>query len=101
MPTGGKREGAGRPRGQRNKVTSGIRDIAQGYGAEAISALVEIMRDAKAPHAARVAASREILDRGYGKSRQSIDHSNADGSLMAMPTRIELVAYHGDEGVPC
>ena len=40
---------------------------AQAHGLEAIAVLVEIMKDKKAPHATRVAASNSILDRGYGK----------------------------------
>lgn len=97
MTAGGKRPGAGRPKGQRNKITADIKAIAQSYGEEAIVALVEIIRDGEAPAAARVAASREILDRGYGKAHQSVDHSSKDGTMTPLPTRIELVApnVHG------
>ncbi|HHH7389271.1 TPA: hypothetical protein ACP2SZ_005362, partial [Escherichia coli] len=81
MAAGGKREGAGRPKGRRNKVTADIKEIAQSFGEEAITQLVEIMRDGDAPHAARVAATKEILDRGYGKPQQSVDHSSTDGTM--------------------
>lgn len=81
MASGGKREGAGRPKGQRNKLTADVKVIAQSYGEEAIDLLAEIMRDQKAPHAARVAATKEILDRGYGKAHQSLDHTSSDGSM--------------------
>ena len=96
MAAGGKRTGAGRPKGQRNKITADIKVIAQQYGEEAITALVEIIRDGEAPPAARVAASREILDRAYGKSHQSVDHTSTDGSMTPVPTRIELVAPNVD-----
>lgn len=89
MPPGGKREGAGRPKGSRNKVTADIKEIAQGFGEEAITHLVEIARDGDAPHAARVAAVREILDRGYGKARQELEHVGKDGG--AIITRVERV----------
>jgi len=75
MARGGKREGAGRPAGVRNKVTADIKEIAQSFGEEAIKSLVEIVRDGEAPHAARVAAVKELLDRGYGKAKQALEHS--------------------------
>lgn len=78
---GGKREGAGRPPGARNKVTAEIKEIAQQYGQEAIESLVKIMRADDMPPQARVGAIKEILDRGYGKSLQQTDLTNSDGSM--------------------
>jgi len=75
MAAGGKRAGAGRPAGRRNKVTADIKELAQSYGEEAIKSLVEIVRDGEAPHASRVAAVKELLDRGYGKAKQALEHS--------------------------
>ena len=75
MAAGGKRAGAGRPAGRRNKVTADIKEIAQSFGEEAIKSLVEIVRDGEAPHAARVSAVKELLDRGYGKAKQALEHS--------------------------
>ena len=75
MAAGGKRAGAGRPAGRRNKVTADIKGIAQSFGEEAIKSLVEIVRDGEAPHAARVSAVKELLDRGYGKAKQALEHS--------------------------
>ena len=95
MAEGGKREGAGRPKGSRNKVTADIKAIAQSFGEEAIKGLIEISRDAEAPHAARVAAFREVLDRGYGKAKQGIEMTGGDGGPVETVTRIELVALDG------
>lgn len=95
MAEGGKREGAGRPKGSRNKVTADIKAIAQSFGEEAIKGLIEISRDTKAPHAARVAAFREVLDRGYGKAKQGIEMTGEDGGPVETVTRIELVALDG------
>jgi hypothetical protein len=75
MAAGGKRAGAGRPAGRRNKVTADIKELAQSFGEEAIKSLVEIVRDGEAPHAARVSAVKELLDRGYGKAKQALEHS--------------------------
>ena len=73
MAAGGKRAGAGRPAGRRNKVTADIKELAQSFGEEAIKSLVEIVRDGEAPHAARVSAVKELLDRGYGKAKQALE----------------------------
>lgn len=70
---GGKRKGAGRKPGSLNKVTADIKAIAQPYGKDAVAVLFKIMNDDLAPHAARVSAADKLLDRGYGKARQSID----------------------------
>lgn len=72
----GKKTG-GRQKGTPNKVTADVKEIAQSYGEEAVKALVEIVRDGEAPHAARVSAVKELLDRGYGKAKQAVEHSGA------------------------
>lgn len=92
---GGKREGAGRKPGVPNKITADIKAIAQSFGEEAIKGLIEISRDTEAPHAARVAAFREVLDRGYGKAKQGIEMTGEDGGPVETVTRIELVALDG------
>lgn len=72
MARGGKREGAGRPKGAANKATADIREAAQQYTDEALLVLAEVMREGDSA-AARVAAANAILDRGHGKPRQTID----------------------------
>lgn len=72
MARGGKRDGAGRPKGAPNKVTAGIREAAQEYTAQALSVLVEIMTTGDSA-AARVAAANSVLDRAYGKPTQTLD----------------------------
>lgn len=62
----------GRKIGTPNKATSDIKALAQQYSEEAVNSLVEIMRDGSAPHASRVAAAKDILDRGHGKATQPI-----------------------------
>lgn len=77
MAAGGKRPGAGRPKGAPNKATAEVRDVAQGYTNEAVTTLVSIFLDKDQPAASRVAAAREILDRGHGRSKQSIEHNGS------------------------
>ena len=93
---GGKREGAGRKPGVPNKITADIKAIAQSFGEEAIKGLIEISRDIEAPHAARVAAFREVLDRGYGKAKQGIEMTGEEGGPIETVTRVELVPLSVD-----
>lgn len=67
----GKKTG-GRQKGTPNKATADVRAAAQQYTAEAIEALAVIMRESESD-AAKVAAIKEILDRGHGKARQTIE----------------------------
>jgi|SRR6185312_2404724 len=74
----GKKTGGGSRIGRPNKATSDIKAIAQEYGPIAISVLAGIMRDARAPHASRVAAADKLLDRGFGKAPQAIAVSGGE-----------------------
>lgn len=53
--------------GGRPKVIAHVRDLAREHTAVAIATLVSVMKNAKSPLAARVAAANAILDRGYGR----------------------------------
>ena len=71
---GGRRKGAGRPRGSRNKATlareAGLPDAveaAREIAGEAFGVLAEAMADGKAPWAVRVKAAGIVLDRAYGR----------------------------------
>ena len=81
---GGRRPGAGRPKGARNKVTADVMAAAQVYTTEALKTLAYLMRNAEA-EAARVAACREILDRAHGKPAQTVDTTITDNRLVAAP----------------
>lgn len=71
---GGKREGAGRPKGSPNKATAAIREVAGQYTEQAVNTLVSILAGGEGiPAAAQVAAARELLDRAHGKPSQSVD----------------------------
>lgn len=89
-PRGGKRPGAGRPKGAPNKVTADVKAIALEYSQEAVDTLAEVMRDKGAPAAARVAASNAILDRGFGKPMQSVDASiDAKVTTKELPASVD------------
>ena len=77
MSKGGRREGAGRPKGVPNKVGREVREIAQKYTKDAVAKLAELAglvdgAPAADSDAARISALRELLDRGHGKPTQHI-----------------------------
>jgi len=84
---GGARPGAGRPKGSLNKATADIKAAAQAYTEDALATLAQIMKAGES-EAARVAAANSILDRGFGKPRQSVD---LDAQVKADFSTIELV----------
>jgi hypothetical protein len=84
---------SGNPSG-RPAVVAEIRDACRKHGSEAVRLLMAIARDRKTGAYARVAALREILDRGFGRVVSQHDlhlfgnPTNADGGEVI----IELVA---------
>ena len=89
---GGKREGAGRPSGAKNKATveqqARLTDLAREHTLEALETLVDVMRNGLTD-TARMAAANAILDRAYGRPKQSVEEQIS----IASPSVIELVAY--------
>lgn len=73
----------GRVKGVPNRATADIKALAMSYTEEAFEALIGVARNSESD-AARVAAIKEILDRGYGKSRQAVEHSGADGEKLVI-----------------
>ena len=69
---GGRRPGAGRPPGSRNKASSeekrSLAELASAHVPIAMSALVDIMRSDES-EIRRVRAALAILDRAYGRPR--------------------------------
>lgn len=57
--------------GGRPRAIAEVQKLAREYTAGAFETLRGIMRKSKASDAARVAAAREILDRGWGKALQA------------------------------
>lgn len=92
---GGKRPGAGRKKGVPNKATASIRDLAREYTADALNALTGVLADKTEPAAARVAAAKEILDRGYGKA-STVLQGDEDGGPVKLATEIRLIGVMPD-----
>jgi hypothetical protein len=56
----------------------------------ALKCLEDVVRDEKAPHAAKIAASIALLDRGHGRPEQSFTGAlNAHYSISDQPLSIE------------
>lgn len=89
MARGGKREGAGRPKGKLSQAKRDIAEAAREHADIALSVVLEIAQNGDTD-ATRLSAARELLDRGFGKSPQAIDVQSSDGSLK--PLTINLVA---------
>jgi hypothetical protein len=72
----------GRVRGTPNKITADIRALAQNHAPEAIAMLATILTTSE-NDSARIAAAKELLDRGYGKSTQATEISGPGGAAVA------------------
>lgn len=76
------------------QVEREVRALARQWTVEALEALVEIMRDTEQPGSVRVSAITYLLDRGWGRPRQAVEVSGADG-IGAI--RVELVDARGTD----
>ncbi len=65
---GGKRAGAGRPRGA-TSISAKMREAAQQFSIEALRVVAEIMRDESNPQ--RLRAAQMIIDRAHGTPKES------------------------------
>ena len=108
---GGKREGAGRPPGARNKSTLakllgdrlGVEILSQGelsllarhHAPRAVAALVAIAEDSSAPGHARVSAARVLLETGFGRPRPRPEET--DPADHRKPIRAPRLVKPGDK----
>lgn len=92
---GGKRPGAGRKKGSRELATieqrGTLSDLARAHTPDALQTLVSVAKSSDSD-AARVSAAVAILDRGYGRPTQAMEHAGPNGGpIEHKVTRIELV----------
>lgn len=74
----------GRIKGTPNHATAEIKQLAQVHGPAVIARLVELSRDPSGSVA--VSASRELLDRGYGRAPQPHDGDGHGGPITIVVT---------------
>ena len=109
--SGGKRPGSGRKRGTPNKMTAELKEIAQKEAPTLVKELIRLATKAES-EAVRVAAIKEMFDRGFGKATQPIEgsmtygvseqlselfRSNAGNTLGAEIARRALPPPNGEE----
>jgi hypothetical protein len=54
-----------------------VKKLARAFTRDAIETLAQIMKDLDQPASARVGAATALLDRGYGKPLQQVEHGDA------------------------
>ena len=81
--TGGRKPGSG------NKVSHDIKQLAQVHGKKAIAYLYKLLKDKSQPASIRLTASKELLDRGYGRASQVID-SKVQQTIDIVTSDVEL-----------
>jgi hypothetical protein len=83
--------------GGRPKVVGEVQALARQHSSEAIETLRQIMRDKKAPPAARGYAANSLLDRGYGKPSQTITSTGGKDRALDQMSDAELMAIISSE----
>lgn len=82
---GGYRPGAGRKPGSKDRATieqkATLEELARSHTTTALDVLVQVAQ-ASESDSARVSAANAILDRGYGKPKQAMEHTGKDGGPM-------------------
>ncbi len=84
------RKTGGRQKGTPNKATADIKALAQEHAPKVMAELARLATEAES-EAARVSAIKELLDRGYGKPKQTLD---IDAMVTAPKTLADF--YGGD-----
>ena len=78
---------AGRPKRpeaiEAKKIVADVKAAAREHTQDALDTLKAVMSDAKAPPAARVSAATAMLDRGWGRAKETVD-ANVGVSLEAL-----------------
>lgn len=93
---GGARSGAGRPKGSLSATTkqakATLSELARRHTDTALAVLVEVAKKGES-ETARVSAANAILDRAYGRPRQSLEHSGPSGG----PIAVDLTHVSSDD----
>ena len=89
MATG--RKTGGRRKGTPNKNTASLKELASKHGPEAIKEIRAIAKTAENEQT-RLAAWRELLDRGFGKPAQYNEIGTGEGLRLIVETGVPLRA---------
>ena len=89
MARKGEPKTGGRVAGTPNKSTAEVRELEGQHGPTALAELARLATSAISEQA-RVSACKEILDRAYGKSTQTINRTSSTGVIEDEVSKIEL-----------
>jgi hypothetical protein len=91
MAQGGKRPGAGRPKGARNKATEEARQKAAKEGEMPLAYMLKVMRDPNADEKRRDAMAQAAAPYTHSKL-STIEHSGKDGGpIKIQKIEVEIV----------
>ena len=89
--------GALQPRGsQMAKTPLEIASLARMHTKKAVKTLAAIMNEPHAPYAARVAAAEALLDRGWGKPRQSHEAEITHRYVIEIPALMDNATWEAE-----
>jgi hypothetical protein len=89
--------GCWQPRGsQMAKTPLEIASLARMHTKKAVKTLAAIMNEPHAPYAARVAAAEALLDRGWGKPRQSHEAEITHRYVMEIPALMDNAEWEAE-----
>lgn len=86
---GGARPGAGRPKGRKNLLSAELKELAQSHGQAALETIVSVMLTGESG-SIRLAAAKELLDRGYGKPLQQTEIMGKDGQALELNSSVSI-----------
>jgi hypothetical protein len=93
-----------RPRARKSTPEQLLRKKAQGKSGKALDTLAALMLDAKAPATIRLAAAREVLDRGHGRPKLGAGEEMQAGGMTVIVKRYSDVTdeekARAEEGEP-
>lgn len=84
------RKTGGRQKGTPNKATADIKALAQKHAPAAMQELARLATKAES-EAARVAAIKELFDRGFGKAKQPLTGGEEGDAPLFPAVKIEFV----------
>jgi hypothetical protein len=93
---GGKRPGAGRKPGAVSKAKRELAEMAKGHAERALQVLANIMEKGESD-AARVSAANAILDRGYGRPVQAMQHGSDPDNPLPTAIAVHFVKPDGQD----
>jgi len=97
-PRGGRRPGAGRKPGVPNRLTQDVKALAAQYGPDALETLVRIMNQGESEQA-RIAAAKELLDRGFGRPAQALELYKGRSEVRVIVDRSATLPVENPPGV--